>query len=230
MRILPYRNTHNAIDGAVLTFVDVTALRGAEEHLRTLVEELNHRVRNMLTTVSAMASQTLKRSESGEEFRKVFLGRIQSMAAAYNLVSRESWHAVSLRGIAEAQFEPYAGEHGRLSIEGEEISLKPSAALAFGMIVHELTTNSVKYGALSKPSGKIELSWAANGKKSLIIKWTELDGPAVKIPSRKGLGSELIEREAKQALQGTVKLNYRETGLEAVFVVPLDTLTESGAP
>jgi two-component system CheB/CheR fusion protein len=227
MRILPYRTRSDAIDGALITFVDVTELRGAEQHLRVLVQELNHRVRNMLTTVGAIASQTVKKSESGADFRRIFLARIQSMAAAYNIVSRESWGEVSLREIAASQLEPYLPEEpGRASLSGPNMLFKPSAALAFGMVIHELTTNSVKYGALSNDNGRIELRWHVTGG-TLIVRWTETDGPKVKAPRRRGLGSELIEREVSHVLRGAAETKFEPAGVVTTLRLPLDSMVLS---
>jgi two-component system CheB/CheR fusion protein len=222
MRILPYRVRRDTVDGVLITFVDVTELRDAEQHLRTLVQELNHRVRNMLTSVGAIASQTVKKTDSGEDFRKVFLARIQSMAAAYNIVSRENWGEVSLREIAEAQLEPYLPETGeRVSLDGPNVMFKPAAALAFGMVVHELTTNSVKYGALSGGKGEIDLTWdTADG--ALVVCWTESGGPKVKVPRRRGLGSELIEREVSHVLHGRAETEFKPEGVVATLRLPLD--------
>jgi two-component system CheB/CheR fusion protein len=230
MRILPYRTRNESIDGALLTFVDVTELRDAEQHLRVLVQELNLRVRNMLTTVGAIATQTAKRTESSEDFRKTFLARIQSMAAAYNIVSRENWGEVSLREIAAAQVEPYVPSNSkRVSLSGPNVMFKPAAALGFGMIVHELTTNSVKYGALSSERGEVELTWRTEGD-GLAVCWVERGGPKVKPPRRRGLGSDLIEREASHVLRGSFEMKFGEGGLVATFRLPLDSgmLTVSG--
>jgi two-component sensor histidine kinase len=195
-----------------------------------LVQELNHRVRNMLTTVGAIATQTAKRTESSEDFRKTFLARIQSMAAAYNIVSRENWGEVSLREIAAAQVEPYVPSNSkRVSLSGPNVMFKPAAALGFGMIVHELTTNSVKYGALSSERGEVELTWRTEGD-GLAVCWVERGGPKVKPPRRRGLGSDLIEREASHVLRGSSEMKFGEGGLVATFRLPLDSgmLTVSG--
>jgi two-component system CheB/CheR fusion protein len=223
MRILPYRTRSHTVDGALLTFVDVTELRDAEQHLRVLVQELNHRVRNMLTTVAAIATQTVKKSESGADFRRIFLARIQAMAAAYNIVSRESWGEVTLREIAVSQLEPYLPEESsRTSLGGPNVLFKPSAALAFGMVIHELTTNSVKYGALSNDDGKVGLRWHVEGG-TLIVRWTETDGPKVKAPRRRGLGSELIEREVAHVLRGSSETEFKPEGVVTTLRLPLDS-------
>ncbi|HEX5778918.1 MAG TPA: PAS domain-containing protein, partial [Xanthobacteraceae bacterium] len=221
MRIMPYRGQRGGIDGALVTFVDVTALNESEQHQRNLVQELNHRVRNMLASVSAMASQTLRHNEAGNELRDIFMVRIQSMASAYNLVSRESWGEVTLREVAETQVAAYMDGESRIALGGPDIFLKPAAALAFGMVMHELTTNSTKYGALSNGKGKVNIDWSVKDD-AIVVQWAESGGPAVKKPTSKGLGSSLIESEVKLGLRGKSKLDYRPEGLVASLTVPVD--------
>ncbi len=225
MRVLPYRTQNGVIDGVVVTFFDVTKIVQSEEQQRTLVEELNHRVRNMLSVVGAMAQQSFQKSRSPEAFVNAFAARIQGMAAAYGLVSREHWSDVPLQDVFATALAAYRvdGGHG-ITIEGPSISLKPTAALALGLVTHELATNAVKYGALSDTKGHVSLTWNIDGpaKRKLIIRWRESDGPAVKKPGRKGFGTELIERELKSVLRGSAKIDYAAEGLQAVLSMPLD--------
>jgi two-component system CheB/CheR fusion protein len=148
MRVLPYRNHSQVIDGVVVTFVDISKMVEAEAQQRTLVEELNHRVRNMLTVVNAIAKQTLAQTRSPEEFAAALDGRIQAMAVSHSLVSRENWKEVSLRDIITEQLNPHQlGPGERVEISGPDVLMKPTAALALGLVVHELTTNAAKHGA-----------------------------------------------------------------------------------
>jgi len=228
MRILPYRGRNNVIDGVLVTFVNVTNIVEAEAQQRTLVEELNHRVRNMLTIVGAIANQTLSKSATPKHFTEAFLGRIQSMAKSYDLVSREQWGEVSLKAMLLTVLSSHAAERGdRIKLWGPEIAFAPPQALALGLIFHELVTNAVKYGALAKVKGRLSVSWGVE-KGRLIITWLEREGAKVEKPSRKGFGTDLIERELKSALGGRVTFDYAPAGVEVQLSIPYDAKYVSG--
>jgi len=220
MRILPYRGRNNIINGVLVTFVNVTKIVEAEAQQRTLVEELNHRVRNMLTVVGAIANQTLAKSESPDRFAEAFLGRLHSMGKAYALVSQENWGEVSLNEILMSQLHSHAEEReGRVQVGGPPIYFAPPQALALGLAFHELATNAVKYGALAKPKGRVAVTWGTE-KGRLIITWLERDGAKIGKPARKGFGTELIERELKSALGAKVTFDYAPEGIEVRLTVP----------
>jgi two-component system CheB/CheR fusion protein len=224
MRILPYRNGRNEVEGVLLTFVDVTTLKAAEEQQRQLIGELNHRVKNMLAVVAALARQTLKKTAEAPEYA-AFLGRLQALASAYDLLTRDGWGNIPLRDVLLSEMEPYASSReGRLVFEGSEILLRPRAALALGMVVHELATNAVKYGALSVPEGRVTVSWEIGRRDNdaaLLVHWREVGGPEVALPSHEGFGSKLITQQIRYELHGNTVLNYLPTGLEVSFTVPI---------
>jgi two-component system CheB/CheR fusion protein len=200
MRVLPYRGHNHVIDGLIVTFVEITKMVEAEAQQRTLVEELNHRVRNMLTVVNAIAKQTLSQTRSPQEFAAAFDGRIQAMASSYGLVSRENWKEVSLRELISEQLKPHQLVTGdRVQISGPDLQVKPTAALSLGLVTHELTTNATKHGSLSRPNGKVAIGWAIEHASLplLVLQWNETGGPPAKKPARKGFGTTLIERELK---------------------------------
>ena len=228
MRIFPYRSSKSVIDGVLVTFVDVKHIVTAENHLRTLVHELNHRVRNMLTVVLAMVQQTARRTMSPGEFVEVFSGRLQAMAKAYDVVSNEQWQAVELDTLIRSQISPYAAGKNTVSVSGRKVWIKPKAALALGMVVHEMTTNAVKYGALSVPAGRVEISWITErtGERSdLVLGWHESEGPPVSKPKTTGFGSTLIERELEFELNGKADLRFEPAGLVASFRIPIGSET-----
>jgi two-component system CheB/CheR fusion protein len=230
MQILPYRGRNKVIDGVLVTFVNVTNLVVAETQQRTLVEELNHRVRNMLTVVGAIANQTLARTDSADDFAKAFLGRLNSMGKSYTLVSRENWGDISLNDIMINELEKYAEEDdGRVKIGGPEITFAPSQALALGLVIHELTTNAAKYGALAEAKGRVSVTWGVE-KGRLIITWLERDGNKVDKPMRKGFGTELIERELKSALGARVAFDYAPEGIVVQISIPFESKHVSGLP
>ena len=225
MRILPYRAENNTIDGVLVTFVDISRVVEAEAHQRTLVQELNHRVRNMLTVVSAITKQTLKRSRSPEEFAQAIQGRIQALAASYGLLSRENWGNVALQEVLANELAQYREEAAdRIAMDGPSIAFKPGAALSLGLIVHELATNAVKYGSLADPKGRVSVDWKLDGgeRRTLTLTWRESDGPAVEKPKHKGFGTELIEREVRGTLNGEVVFDYVPDGVQVRIAMPLD--------
>ncbi|WP_428485504.1 CheR family methyltransferase [Rhodopila sp.] len=225
MRILPYRSPDNAVDGSLITFVDVTTIVRAEAHQRLLVDELNHRVKNMLTVVISLASNTLRRSTTLEQFSDVFLGRIHALTAAYALLSREGWSAVPLREVLMEELKPFlASEHINVWLDGPAVMVEPRAALALGIAVHELTTNAAKYGALSVPEGRVTVTWdvdcGTDGDR-LALDWIEQDGPPVTRPVRNGFGMTLIERGLAHDLGGEARIEFRPTGVQARLHAPL---------
>ena len=222
MRILPYLVQGNAVEGILVTLVDVTTLAAAEERHRTMVEELNHRVRNMLAVVSAIANQTLRTSKSPAAFAEAFTGRIRAMGSSFSLVSRENWRDVSFEEILSTQLAPFKAERdGRLQLSGPRVLLKPTTALSMGLVVHELATNAVRHGALSKNDGRLSVTWRLDNS-SLQVEWKEVGGPIPKRTVKKGFGSELIERELRSILGATAHLDYTAGGLTATISIPLD--------
>jgi two-component system CheB/CheR fusion protein len=225
MRILPYRSPDSTVDGTIITFVDVTSIVRAEQHQRLLVDELNHRVKNMLTVVISMASHTLRRATALEDFETTFMGRIQALTAAYSLLTSEAWQTVSLRSLLQEEFRPFmAPGMENIRFDGPAILLQPRAALALGMAVHELTTNAVKYGALSVPEGVVTVQWyseAGQGGNDLVLDWVESGGPPVTAPSRRGFGTTLIERGLKQDMSAQVELEFPVDGVHARVRAPM---------
>jgi two-component system CheB/CheR fusion protein len=224
MRILPYRGANDAIEGVLLTFVDVTQVVQAEQHQRMLVAELNHRVRNMLQVVSAVAAKSFDAGASSEAFAARFMGRLHALADAYELLSREGWTTIPLDDLVNRQLSPHARDDAQsLDVGGPPVSVTPRGALALGMVVHELATNAAKYGALSRPGGRVTVRWelAQDPKAALVIRWLERGGPEASTPGRRGFGTELIERQVRYDLDGEVVLELAPEGLAATLRLPL---------
>lgn len=234
MRILPYRAADDQVDGALLTFIDVTSVVRAEQQQRIMVDELNHRVRNMLTVVISIATQTIRQSRTLEEFAEAFIGRVDAMASTYTLLSRENWTSVPLRDVLGDELRPFASPTvPRFVLEGEPVFVPPRAALAFGMIIHELVTNAVKYGALSVPDGTVTLRWHVerqDGNDQLICCWTERGGPAVARPARTGFGLGLVERSTRYELRGEAIADWQTAGLSVTLKAPLNAVASATPP
>jgi two-component system CheB/CheR fusion protein len=218
MRILPYRTPDSTVDGTVITFVDVTSIVQAEQHQRLLVDELNHRVKNMLTVVISMATQTLRRSTTLQEFSDNYLGRVHALAAAYALLTHQSWQTVPLRDLLTEELRAFSAfDRDNVWLDGPPLLLQPRAALALGMAIHELATNAVKYGALSVPLGTVRVTWRLEeaDPSQFVLEWIESDGPPVSPPTHHGFGRTLIERGLTADLSAQVQMEFPVEGVRA---------------
>jgi two-component sensor histidine kinase len=197
---------------------DVTERRQAEQHREMLMAELDHRVKNTLATVQSLAASTLPTDER----RETLNGRLAALARAHNLLAESKWEGAGLAGIVDAALAPYRGE--RVAVRGRDVRLEPRAAQTFSMALHELATNAAKYGAMSSPQGRLEVSWEVAGPPGaprLTLHWTESGGPPVAKPSRTGFGSKLIELGVAYELAGEAELDYRSEGLRCRLTIPL---------
>lgn len=184
----------------------------AEQRQLLLINELNHRVKNTLATVQAIASQTLKGEMPLAEARAQFEARLMALSRAHSLLTAQSWEGASLERVVRDATEYLAAEHGRFEISGEEILLAPRAALALALAFHELSTNAVKYGSLSGDDGTVSISWTVR-EGVLRIVWKERGGPPVSEPAMRGFGSRLIERGLSGDLGGHASLAFERDGL-----------------
>jgi PAS domain S-box-containing protein len=224
-RAQPMRDENGRVIRWIGTNTDISAEREAEERQRLLVNELNHRVKNTLATVQAIAAQTLRSSASDAEARAAFEARLLALSKAHNVLTRENWESASLAEIAAEVLAPHGGENAaRFRVEGADVRLHPRMALPIAMALHELATNAVKYGSLSVAGGRVSLDWrvdeAPNGRR-LRLRWSEEGGPPVAPPVRKGFGSRLIERSLALELDADVILDYAPAGVVCTIDAPL---------
>jgi two-component system CheB/CheR fusion protein len=223
MRIVPYQTMYDKVNGAIVTFLDVTDMVHAEERQRLLVAELNHRVKNILSVVASMAGQMARRCASVPEFTEGFIGRIHGLAKTHDILSAKEWSDVDLGELLQAELDAFILEGQRACLEGPQVGLRPRLATTLGIVIHELATNAMKYGAFSNRKGRLKLEWAFEGAKAervLVLKWTEQGGPPVRPPERTGLGSELIKRSLSFELGGRAEIDYRPEGLVATLAIP----------
>lgn len=206
-----------------MQLLDITERRRAEDTQRLLIGELNHRVKNTLASVQAIATQTLRHSTGPSDFAPTFIGRIHSLARAHALLSSTTWQGASLRELVQGQLHTGTIDPERLSASGPDLDLAPELALHLALVLHELTTNANKYGALSRPEGRVDLSWRLEGER-LELLWRESGGPPVTAPSRKGFGSALIERSLK-AEGGSAVPDYRADGVRWTLTLPYEATT-----
>jgi two-component sensor histidine kinase len=197
------------------------ALRLQQEahHHKLLILELNHRVKNSLTSIQAIARRTFRGGDQDKIGK--FEGRILAMSKTHNLLTESRWEGVNLIDLVKLEIFSYS-EH--IIIDGQDMVLSPRAAVSFGIVFHELVTNAVKYGALSLPGGQVELTWTVEHdgeNQNVEIVWTETGGPVVAKPTRKGFGTTLIQTSIEHELQGTVELKYEPSGVQCRISVKL---------
>jgi two-component sensor histidine kinase len=199
-----------------------------EKEQTVLINELNHRVKNTLANVQAMASLTLKRSASLKDFITSFTMRLSALAGSHDALTEKQWSGASLKVLLLNAAQPFC-DQARLRMVEADVELSAPMAVPFGMIFHELFTNAAKYGALSNSDGYITVTWSVShedGKSRLHLIWQEHNGPAIDRPQRKGFGTILIEGVASD-LGGPVDIDYDPRGLVLKMVVPLRTVQDS---
>jgi two-component system, chemotaxis family, CheB/CheR fusion protein len=215
--------------GAIEAIVDISHRKRADRLRALLMDELNHRVKNTLATVQSIAMQSLK-GVADPDIRKSFSARLIALSRTHDLVARDSWEGVPLSILLHQELGPYRDEGGtRIEIGGPELKLRPKAALALSLAFHELATNAAKYGALSKVSGQVRVTWdvlASSEPAVLRLAWTETGGPPVAPPKRKGFGTTLLERGLSLELDGNIQLEFNPSGFACTIEIPLSVAGE----
>jgi two-component sensor histidine kinase len=186
------------------------------EHQRLLAQELSHRIKNILATVQAIASQTLGGVE--EAARQAFADRLVALARAHDLLTETEWTGVPLDQLVAAAMSPFEDGH-RFQIDGPAMLLPPRQAIAFALALHELATNALKYGALSTRGGQVHIGWALQDK-GYRLSWVEQGGPMVVSPTRTGFGTRLLKRNLAAELSGEISLDYLPEGLRCEISAP----------
>ena len=193
----PMRDTAGAVVGAIAVVQDIDERKKAEETQRLLVGELNHRVKNTLANVQAIAQQMLRRTTDPAEFVASFSGRIRSLSRVHTMLSSATWQGVDLRDLIRDQLLAGAVDETRITAWGPRVHLEAQLALRAALMLHELGTNAIKYGALSTATGVVTISWSVAGAE-LRLRWEERGGPVVHAPAKRGFGRTLIEQSAKE--------------------------------
>ncbi len=207
----------------ILQLSDVAARerRGAQERQELMIAELNHRVRNILSLVRALVAQSKDTAKNVEEFASVLGGRIQALARAHDQITNLNWAPVALRALIESEAGAYLGARAdRVRIDGPDVALDPRAFATLALVVHEMMTNSAKYGALADSTGQVEVVWRIDPNSSLEIEWKESGGPPVQPPSRRGFGTTIIERSVPFDLKGEAEIRFDLLGVQAKFIIP----------
>ena len=208
---------------------DVTGARLAESHRQLLVNELNHRVKNTLATIQSITKQSLRNAGVDTAVRDALEGRLMAIAATHNVLTDQNWSAASLRQIVDGSVIPYRSNPGQLTVTGPDLKVSPKTAVVMALAFHELAINALKYGALSTPTGHVNVAWTIKPEDRLHIEWRESGGPPVRPPERRGFGARIIEAALPGELAGTVSVNYRAEGLRCAIDAPLSALDKADA-
>jgi two-component system CheB/CheR fusion protein len=195
-------------------------LAAAAASHKAALEEVNHRVRNMLTVVSVVARQSMNAARSPQHFSEAFIGRVNSLVQSYSLVSRQQWAALPLRDVILTEIQPnIAGRRAQVDVSGPAVSIDASQAMALGLVIHELIANAVKFGALSNGTGRLDVTWTVRPGE-LTLDWRESGGPTVAQPDHRGFGTELVERQMSLGFGGSASFDYAPAGLHVTMSMP----------
>jgi PAS domain S-box-containing protein len=229
LRAAALRDGDGNAQGAVCAAADVTERHRYEDHLKLLVNELNHRVKNTLAIVQSIAALTLK--DTDPTVRADFEQRLLALSGVHDLLTDANWDGARLMAVARTSLQAHLGGQSsnnlceRISFSGEDFRIRPKSAVAVSIALHELGTNAAKYGALSSARGSVAVRWTLGGGRFRLT-WEEIGGPPVHPPTRKGFGSRMIERALAAELQGTARIDYRPTGVVCSIDAPLETIQE----
>jgi PAS domain S-box-containing protein len=216
-----------AVGGWVL---EISERKAAQERELLLAREVDHRAKNLLAVVQSIVQLTP--GDDGPTLKSSVIGRIQALARAHSLLSDARWDGVDLGQLVEEELAPYASAGSqRIVVEGPRITLRPAAAQSLALVLHELATNAVKYGALSRDEGRLQVCWRreANAGKAVVeIEWTESDGPAVREPQQVGFGSNIIRTSVERQLRGQLLKEWRPEGLVCCMRIPSIEVATAG--
>tara|TARA_R110002110_G_scaffold12704_10_gene60665 strand:- start:898 stop:1953 length:1056 start_codon:yes stop_codon:yes gene_type:complete len=224
--ISPVRDGNGEIVQHFASLVDLTDYKHKQAQSRMLIDELNHRVKNTLATVQSIVWQAFRNTSDPPVIRDSIESRLFALSRSHDLLTLERWEGAGLRDVIVAALEPFGVENGRTEhfvIEGENIRVSATVALALGIAFHELATNAVKYGAFSNKAGSVSITWSLEPSPDgdrLNLRWQESNGPPVTMPTRKGFGSRIIERGLAHELGGTAQLEYPASGVICTINFP----------
>jgi PAS domain S-box-containing protein len=209
---------------------DETAAKLAEQQRVLLLNELNHRIKNTLATVQSIAEQTLRAGNVDASTRQSLTNRLIALSEAHNLLVEENWASADLADVVAQALAPHEGAALPFEVEGPPVRLSAQQALAISLVLHELATNALKYGALSVAAGRVSVTWNlfqdGEGRRYVNLLWAERGGPPVVAPRRGGFGTRLISRSFGRESGGRATLDYRSDGLQCVMQLPLSDVQE----
>lgn len=226
------------IRGSVVTMIDLSQRKAAERQQSLLMAELDHRGRNTLTLVMSICSRSARKDDTVESFQKAFMGRIQALAATHTLLSEKSWNDLTIEEVLLAELAPYTSvAMGQTKLGGLDIFVSPRGATALGLVFHELTTNAVKYGALSSATGRLTVTatitdaeTAEDDQASVVVDWIESGGPPVRPPDHRGFGETIMSRSLSYAPDGGTEIEFRSEGVRCRIRIPRQDVKKPPKP
>ncbi|MDB6452885.1 sensor histidine kinase [Falsirhodobacter sp. 20TX0035] len=222
----PLRMGEGAASGCVVTMVDMTQRKAAERQQLLLMNELDHRVKNALAMVIAITRRTIRTAGDLATFEKTFTDRVRALAATHNLLAKNAWKGLTVQNVVVAELSPFMDMGGqRITTEGLDTLISAEAAVAIGLVFHELATNAVKYGALSSDTGSIAIRALDGGAEgALVLEWRETGGPVVSKPTHGGFGETVITQSLAFAQGGGATLDYDPAGVICTLTLPPEHL------
>jgi two-component system CheB/CheR fusion protein len=224
MSATPLLNDEGKVRGGIAVILDISERKRGEMQQQVLLHELQHRVKNIITTVGALATRMLKGTTSLEEFSIAFSGRLSAMAKTHELLTASNWQGAGLRPLIDATVRSYSSNDGRnVSVSGPDLVLSPSAASTLGLVLYELATNAMKYGALKERSGRVGISWRVtklDGSEDVTLEWIESDGPPIGDTFKEGFGTGFIRRSVEYELNGKVDIELQPSGFRCRILFP----------
>lgn len=215
------RNLDGEIKGVFVQGMDRTEAVKTLKHQKLLLDELNHRVKNTLATVQSIAKQTLRTAPNMQAANNDLEGRIIALSKAHNLLSQTAWDSTTMSDLVDHELAHF--DRSRMVASGPGVLLNPKASIAIAMVLHELSTNAAKFGALSGDAGILDVAWHVGADGALIIQWREKGDTLVAPPLKSGFGSRLIDKVIHGELDGSVRSNYEADGIVCELVVPLSS-------
>jgi PAS domain S-box-containing protein len=233
LTVSPIKDATGRIIGASKIARDITDRKRDEERIRLLVREVDHRAKNLLALVQATVH--LSHGATPADLKAAIEGRLRAIASAHSLFAQSRWIGANLKTLVSeelAAFSPNRG--GRTFHEGPDVTLEPGAAQSFAVVLHELTTNAAKYGALSGPQGQVRVSWTEDSAGTLSFRWQERGGPVVTKPASRGFGTKVIEQLVRRQMGGEVVLDWDPAGVTCSITIAtrrgLDPAAPDGTP
>jgi two-component sensor histidine kinase/PAS domain-containing protein len=226
----PVLNDQDEVTGIIVQGYDITEQVESEERQELLINELNHRVKNTLAVVQGLASQSFRSVPAARGAQAIFDARLKALAAAHNLLTEAHWRSALLRDVVRRSAEATAGALiDRFTLAGPRVALTPPTAVSLAMIIHEMCTNAIKYGALSSHTGRVDVDWTVipdEGEGRVRLTWRERDGPPVAPPTSRGFGTRLIDRGMSSRPSGRVEMRFEPRGLVCVIEAALESESE----
>jgi two-component sensor histidine kinase len=224
LTVSPLKDSAGRLLGASKIARDITERKRMEQDLQLLLREIDHRAKNLLALIQATVE--LSHADTTHDLKAVIGGRIQALARVHTLLAESRWAGADLATLVAEELSPYRSEQGlRADISGPDVRLEPSPAQSIAMVFHELTTNAVKYGALSVATGRVRIDWSRASHGRLMFRWVEMDGPSTDPPKRDGLGTRVITQIVRHQLSGDVRFDWRAEGLVCELALPSPTGT-----